>query len=152
MAFLDGGLPCTCICVCCMYMYMYMYIVNVFGCTVFSNDVPFTCSASTDTGFYVNAGITALDCLVLLSSIFSTYVCGRSLIRTFYFRRELCFFFKQKYSYSLKWKDSLPLFNMWFVGVIISSALAMLGSLMKIILSYQACVLQCILLFKFTLV
>ena len=93
----------------------------------------------TDTGFYVNGWITALDCLVLLSSILSTIICGRSLIRSFYLKREVGYFFKQKFGYKLKWKDFTPLFNMWFVGVIISSALAMLGSFMKIILSYQAC-------------
>ncbi|KAL5506145.1 hypothetical protein EMCRGX_G007724 [Ephydatia muelleri] len=96
-----------------------------------------TAVAEPDTGFYVNAGITALDCLVLLSSSLSTLVCVRSLIRTFYFQKKLRCFFKQKYNYGLKWKDSLPLFNMWFVGVLISSALAIIGSLMKVILSYQ---------------
>ena len=100
-----------------------------------------TCTP-TDTGFYVNAGITALDCLVLLSSSLSILVCVRSLIRTFYFQKKLRCFFKQKYNYSLKWKDSLPLFNMWFVGVLISSALAIIGSLMKVILSYQASFLR----------
>ena len=104
--------------------------------------VLFSQFTSTDTGFYVNAGITALDCLVLLSSSLSTLVCVRSLIRTFYFQKKLRCFFKQKYNYSLKWKDSLPLFNMWFVGVLISSALAIIGSLMKVILSYQASFLR----------
>ena len=110
-------------------------------CT-FAVRVLFSQFTSTDTGFYVNAGITALDCLVLLSSSLSTLVCVRSLIRTFYFQKKLRCFFKQKYNYGLKWKDSLPLFNMWFVGVLISSALAIIGSLMKVILSYQASFLK----------
>ncbi|KAL5506143.1 hypothetical protein EMCRGX_G007720 [Ephydatia muelleri] len=89
-----------------------------------------------DTGLYVDNRVTVLDCLVILSAIVSTVLCGRSLTNSFRFQRRASKFFFEIYEYRLKWRDSLPLFNMWFVGVIASNVLAMLGSVMKIILTY----------------
>lgn len=112
------------------YIYMYMYITLY--CTFF----PLIDTCIPDTGLYVDNRVTVLDCLVILSAIVSTVLCGRSLTNSFRFQRRASKFFFEIYEYRLKWRDSLPLFNMWFVGVIASNVLAMLGSVMKIILTY----------------
>ena len=90
----------------------------------------------------MDSTVTVLDFFVLLSAIVSTVLCSRSLAGSFRLQRLASKFFLETYEYRLKWRDSLPLYNRWFVGVILSNVLAMLGSLMKIILSYKVCVLK----------
>ncbi|CAI8007043.1 Mucolipin-3 [Geodia barretti] len=43
----------------------------------------------------------------------------------------------QKFSYRLKWKHLMPLFNLWFTGVILGNCLATVGALLRLIIFFE---------------
>jgi len=46
-------------------------------------------------------------------------------------------FFKLKFDYHLKFRQVVPLYNIWFGGVIISNLLVLIGYVLKLIVSYS---------------
>ena len=82
--------------------------------------------------------VAVLDGIVILISFVSMVQCLRSLINSWLFAVSVRKFFFMKFdSFRLKWNSLLPLFNFWHVGVIISDALVIVGSILKLLISYN---------------
>ena len=61
----------------------------------------------------------------------------RSLMKSAHFAKIVRAFFMQKFKYRLKWREILPLFNMWFMGVILGNCLATVGAIMRLIIFFK---------------
>ena len=81
-------------------------------------------------------GHTVVDVLVIIFAVISTIQCLRSLFKSLHFSRVVQHFFRRKYKYRLKFHQTVPLYNLWFVGVTISNVMVFAGSIMKIVISY----------------
>jgi mucolipin 3 len=86
---------------------------------------------------YNMIGLEALDILVGIFATISTIMHLRSLVKSAYFAQIVRAFFLQKFSYRLKWKHLMPLFNLWFTGVILGNCLATVGALLRLIISFE---------------
>ena len=85
---------------------------------------------------YNSIGLNILDGFVGIFATISTIMHIRSLVKSTHFAQMVRAFFLQKFSIRLKWRRHLlPLFNLWFTGVILGNCLATVGALMKLILS-----------------
>jgi len=75
------------------------------------------------TTYLSDRGTTALDGLVIFFAVISIIQCLRSLLSSWKLSRTVRVFFKLKFDYHLKWRHVVPLYNIWFVGVIVSNLL-----------------------------
>ena len=73
--------------------------------------------------------------IVIIFALISTVQCIVSLVKSAYFAKMVKAFFIRKFKYRLKFHQVLPLFNLWFIMVVISNILVIVGSVMKILLS-----------------
>ena len=90
------------------------------------------------------AGITTVDTVVMIFAVFSMIQCIRSLVKSLHFAKIVKTFFIKKYNYKLKFHQVLPLFNLWFLMVVVSNLLVLVGSLIKILLNLnvRCCTIQ----------
>ena len=79
----------------------------------------------------------ALDIIVMVSAVISIFQCVRSIISSWHLQREVTSFFNKKFLYRLKCHQILPLYNMWFLLVIVSNMLVLVGSLLKLLIAYD---------------
>ncbi|XP_064385515.1 mucolipin-3-like [Halichondria panicea] len=89
-----------------------------------------------DSGVLGNKETTIVDSLVIVVSILSIILCGRSIASSFVLTNKVRRFFIVKFDWKLKLKHFFPLFNMWFVGIIVSNGLVVVGSIMKLTIAY----------------
>jgi len=73
--------------------------------------------------------------IVIVFALISTVQCIVSLVKSAYFAKMVKAFFIKKFNCKLKFHHLLPLFNLWFIMVVISDILVIVGSVMKILLS-----------------
>ena len=73
--------------------------------------------------------------IVIVFALISTLQCTVSLVKSAYFAKMVKAFFIRKFKCKLKFHHLLPLFNLWFIMVVISNILVIVGSVMKILLS-----------------
>ena len=90
----------------------------------------------TDTAVDSSYGRVILDSLVIILSIIFIYLCGRSLFNTLCLAHRVRKYFKLTYDL-FRWKILIPLVNFWHVGAIISNLLVLVGSIMKISLTFN---------------
>ena len=82
--------------------------------------------------------VTVLDCIVILISFVSMVQCLRSLINSWHLAITVRKFFFMKFdNFRVKVHHLLPLFNFWHVGVIVTNVLVIVGSLLKMLISYN---------------
>ena len=92
----------------------------------------------TGTSFDNSNWIAALDGVVIFISIVSLVQCVRSLVNSWHLAVIVRRFFKSKFdNFRLKFRQLVPLFNLWHVGVISSNALVIVGSILKLLISYN---------------
>ena len=90
------------------------------------------------TSFDSSAWFAVLDSVVILISFISLFLCIRSLINSWRLAVTVRTFFKMKFdNFRLKVQHLLPLFNGWHLMVITSNALVIVGSFLKILISYS---------------
>lgn len=89
------------------------------------------------TGIYDNKQITVLESFVLLFLLLSTIQCVRSIIKAARFTKEVRKFFRKHYNYRLRISEYTPLYNWWFVIVVISNVLVALGTILFLITQYE---------------
>eukprot|EP00731_Ephydatia_muelleri_P025043 Em0017g126a len=98
-----------------------------------------------DAGLYNSTPITTLDAMVILVSLISLVQCGASLLSSVYLHVSVKRYFdsgqsgylEQRGCGPLRWRDFLPLYNLWFIGIILSNLLSIVGSFLKILLRVQ---------------
>ncbi len=78
-----------------------------------------------------------LDIIVMISAVISILQCVRSVISSWYLQREVTAFFSKKFAYRLKCHQIIPLYSMWFVLVIVSNVLVLLGCSLKLLIAYD---------------
>lgn len=86
---------------------------------------------------YNSVGLNVLDIFVGIFATISTILHLRSLVKSAHFAQIVRAFFLQKFNYRLKWKQVLPLFNLWFTAVILGNCLATVGALMKLTIAFK---------------
>ena len=92
----------------------------------------------TGTSFDNSDWVAALDVVVIIISIISLAQCVRSLVNSWHLAVQVRRFFKSKFdNFRLKFRQLVPLFNLWHVGVISSNALVIVGSILKLLISYN---------------
>lgn len=89
------------------------------------------------TLIYNSVGLSILDIFVGIFATISTIMHLRSLMKSAHFVKIVRAFFLQKFNHRLKWRQVLPLFNMWFMGVILGNCLATVGAIMKLIIAFK---------------
>ena len=101
----------------------------------------FSCPAGTS---FDNSGwVAGLDGIVIFFSIISLVQCVRSLINSWHLAIVVRRFFISKFdNFRLKFRQLVPLFNLWHLGVIISNALVIVGSVLKLLISYNVSILS----------
>ena len=90
----------------------------------------------SDTAVDSSYGKVILDSLVIILSLIFIYLCGRSLFNTLCLACQVKKHFKSTYNL-FRWKILIPLVNFWHVGAIISNLLVLVGSIMKISLTFN---------------
>lgn len=90
---------------------------------------------SVDSSFQLNNGVIALDSLVIIFSSIFIVLSVRSLINTFNLACRITRFLILKKMKNFHLKILKPLFSIWHIMVILSSVLAVLGSILKLLLS-----------------
>jgi hypothetical protein len=71
--------------------------------------------------------------LIIAFTIISTILFARSLFLSAHFSKKVKKFFMKHFNYKLKMSEYLPLYNLWFVGAIISNILVDVGILLHLI-------------------
>ena len=146
-----------------LYIYMYMtdvclvygapdytagmcgFLIPIHSNTVFFSVLLYTymciiLSLSTGGSYVYNSvGLNVLDIFVGIFATISTILHLRSLVKSAHFAQIVRAFFLQKFNYRLKWKQVLPLFNLWFTAVILGNCLATVGALMKLTIAFKVC-------------
>nr|XP_039266797.1 mucolipin-3-like [Styela clava] len=78
--------------------------------------------------------LNLFDSIIVLVCAVSMILCLRSLWKAQILRMRFETFFKAQYNKKLNMSDKLEFFNMWYLLIIISDVLTILGSLSKIVL------------------
>ncbi|XP_041833046.1 mucolipin-1b [Melanotaenia boesemani] len=85
------------------------------------------------------------DVLVAIVCLLSLLLCGRSILRGILLQHEYVQFFKHKLGRSVSWGDRMEFINGWYILLIISDLLTIIGSFIKIgiesktLSSYDVC-------------
>ncbi|XP_060574961.1 mucolipin-3-like [Ruditapes philippinarum] len=77
------------------------------------------------------AGYIVLDCFVLVVTIVSMILCGRSVIRAQRLKRETVEYFKLRRGKTLSKSDQCEFLNLWYVTIIINDLLTIVGTAFK---------------------
>lgn len=78
-----------------------------------------------------------MDAVVMFFAVVSIAQCVRSLFSSWSLSRDVRTFFLEKFDYRLKYHQIVPLYNMWFIGVIISNVLVLVGCILKLLMAYN---------------
>ncbi|XP_029355484.1 mucolipin-3 isoform X2 [Echeneis naucrates] len=87
----------------------------------------------------------ALDCLIILTCIISFTLCTRSMINGIQLQFEYTLYYKKHCSKDVSMSDKLEFVNGWYILIIVSDTLTIIGSIMKIeiqtkvLTSYDVC-------------
>ncbi|KAF5909235.1 mucolipin-1-like, partial [Clarias magur] len=74
----------------------------------------------------------AFDVVVALICGLSLVLCGRSIVRGFLLQQEFVWYFKSKLNRAVCWGDRMEFINGWYILLIISDLLTIVGSFIKI--------------------
>lgn len=80
----------------------------------------------------VRAGYYTLDAFVIIVSVFSMFLCSRSVMRAQFLRIKAMKFFKHRYGKPLSFADQMEFLNLWYVTIIVNDVLTIVGSGYKI--------------------
>ncbi|KFP05972.1 Mucolipin-1, partial [Calypte anna] len=72
------------------------------------------------------------DVLVILVCLLSFILCARSIIRGLMLQHEFGRFFQRRYNQSVRLSDRMEFLNGWYILLVISDVLTILGTIMKI--------------------
>ncbi|KAJ7992709.1 hypothetical protein DPEC_G00281490 [Dallia pectoralis] len=87
----------------------------------------------------------AFDLLVAIACLLSLLLCGRSIIRGVVLQKEYVQFFRHRLNQGVGWADRMEFINGWYILLIISDILTIIGSFIKIgiesknLSSYDVC-------------
>ncbi|KAL0993029.1 hypothetical protein UPYG_G00102380 [Umbra pygmaea] len=87
----------------------------------------------------------AFDVLVAIVCLLSLLLCGRSILRGVVLQREYIQFFRNRLNRGVDWADRMEFINGWYILLIISDVLTIIGSFIKIgiesknLSSYDVC-------------
>ncbi|XP_067109644.1 mucolipin-3 isoform X2 [Osmerus mordax] len=76
--------------------------------------------------------VLLLDTLVILSCLISLLLCTRSVINGIQLQFEYTHFFQTFYRKTVSWSDRMQFVNGWYIMIIISDTLSIIGSALKI--------------------
>ncbi|XP_040263859.1 mucolipin-3 isoform X1 [Bufo bufo] len=85
------------------------------------------------------------DAFVILTCISSLSLCIRSVVRGIHLQREYVSFIQQRFSKMVPWSDRLEFVNGWYILIIVSDILSIVGSILKMeiqsksLTSYDVC-------------
>uniref|UniRef100_A0AAX7SWQ6 Polycystin cation channel PKD1/PKD2 domain-containing protein n=1 Tax=Astatotilapia calliptera TaxID=8154 RepID=A0AAX7SWQ6_ASTCA len=85
------------------------------------------------------------DCLIIIMCIISFALCTRSVITGIQLQLEYSRYCRKHFSKELSWSDKLEFVNSWYILIIVSDTLTIIGSLLKIAIqtkvltSYDVC-------------
>uniref|UniRef100_A0A3P8N6L4 Polycystin cation channel PKD1/PKD2 domain-containing protein n=1 Tax=Astatotilapia calliptera TaxID=8154 RepID=A0A3P8N6L4_ASTCA len=72
------------------------------------------------------------DCLIIIMCIISFALCTRSVITGIQLQLEYSRYCRKHFSKELSWSDKLEFVNSWYILIIVSDTLTIIGSLLKI--------------------
>ncbi|KAF6039713.1 MCOLN2 [Bugula neritina] len=78
-----------------------------------------------------------LDSVVVLLCFLSTVTCARSMKRSVILYRKSRVFFKKHYGYKCTWEDVMVFANFWYVMIVTSDILCVIGTGLKVAISHQ---------------
>ncbi|KAL2100942.1 hypothetical protein ACEWY4_002703 [Coilia grayii] len=87
----------------------------------------------------------AFDVIVAVVCVLSLLLCGRSILRGVLLQHEFVQFFRQRLARTVCWGDRMEFINGWYILLIVSDVLTIIGSFIKIgieskgIASYDLC-------------
>ncbi|KAI6653479.1 Mucolipin-3 [Oopsacas minuta] len=77
------------------------------------------------------------DCVIILLCLATSFLCLRSIFRTLTKAIRVKRFFIKHFSRSLNVGELWPMFNIWFIGLVIGNFFAILGSFWKIMIEHK---------------
>ncbi|XP_068095223.1 mucolipin-3-like [Hyperolius riggenbachi] len=85
------------------------------------------------------------DSIIILTSIGSLSLCLRSVVKGIHLQREYVTYVQQRYSKPVPWSDQMEFVNGWYILIIVSDILSIVGSVLKMeiqaksLTSYDVC-------------
>ncbi|KXJ15370.1 Mucolipin-3 [Exaiptasia diaphana] len=95
-------------------------------------------SPEKDLGRLILVGLLVFDAIVIFICLLSLILCLRSLAKSFHLAKEARTYFKDFTNDPLTLSEAAELFNLWFIVIIISDFLAILGSIYKIAIEQKS--------------
>ncbi|XP_072275685.1 mucolipin-3 isoform X2 [Pyxicephalus adspersus] len=85
------------------------------------------------------------DAIIILTCISSLALCIRSVVKGIHLQREYVMYVQQRFSKSVSWSDQMEFVNGWYILIIVSDILSIVGSILKMeiqaksLTSYDVC-------------
>ncbi|KAM9792901.1 mucolipin-1a [Neosynchiropus ocellatus] len=90
------------------------------------------CKDPSVSGQAENYTRVSFDVVVALLCMLSLVLCGRSIVRGIVLQQEFVQFFKEHLNRNVCWSDRLEFINGWYILLIISDILTIIGTIIKI--------------------
>uniref|UniRef100_A0AAY4C043 Polycystin cation channel PKD1/PKD2 domain-containing protein n=1 Tax=Denticeps clupeoides TaxID=299321 RepID=A0AAY4C043_9TELE len=90
------------------------------------------CKDPSISGRAENYTRVSFDVAVGLVCLMSLLLCGRSIVRGVILQRDFVLYFRERLGRSVCWGDRMEFINGWYILLIISDALTIAGTIMKI--------------------
>ncbi|XP_039626368.1 mucolipin-1a [Polypterus senegalus] len=103
------------------------------------------CKDPNVSGHAENYSRLAFDVIVVILCIMSFLLCGRSIVRGLFLQQEFVQYFHNHFDRKVSWSDRLEFVNGWYILLIISDILTIIGSFIKMgiesknLASYDVC-------------
>uniref|UniRef100_A0A6Q2YW62 Uncharacterized protein n=1 Tax=Esox lucius TaxID=8010 RepID=A0A6Q2YW62_ESOLU len=103
------------------------------------------CKDSNVWGHAENYLRESFDVVVAVACLLSLSLCGRSIVRGVVLQNEYVQFFRHRLNHSVGWADRMEFINGWYILLIVSDMLTIIGSFIKIgiesknLSSYDVC-------------
>ncbi|XP_069051795.1 mucolipin-1a [Lepisosteus oculatus] len=103
------------------------------------------CRDPSVSGHAENYTRLAFDVIVVIVCVLSLLLCGRSILRGVLLQQEFARFFREQLGRGVCWEDRLEFVNGWYILLVISDILIIVGSCIKIgiesknLSSYDVC-------------
>uniref|UniRef100_A0A8C5NGB6 Mucolipin-1-like n=1 Tax=Gouania willdenowi TaxID=441366 RepID=A0A8C5NGB6_GOUWI len=95
------------------------------------------CKDPSVSGHAENYTRVAFDVIVALVCLLSLLLCSRSILRGFMLQQEFVHFFKENLDRQVCWSDRLEFINGWYILLILSDILTIIGSIIKIGIEFK---------------
>ncbi|XP_018417363.1 PREDICTED: mucolipin-3 isoform X2 [Nanorana parkeri] len=85
------------------------------------------------------------DAVIIITCISSLTLCIRSVVNGIHLQREYVMYVQQRFSKAVSWSDQMELVNGWYILIIVSDILSIVGSVLKMeiqaksLSSYDVC-------------